>query len=354
MRGALGLALATGLVAPSVAHGAERTVYMGVPRASLKAFETTLSDANSFFPRVATIHVGDRVRFAPAGFHNVDLPGRRTRRLPLITPTGRDVAGVVDAAGAPFWFNGQSGLSFNPQLLRLRFGRQLSYSGSRALNSGLPITNNPKSLTVRFTRPGSFRYFCDIHAQMNGTVRVVRPERSVPTERAHRQTVRREVGAALRVARSITRGHTTPAATVDLGIEGKGGVSFFGFVPQKLTVARGTTVLFRMPARSREVHTATFGPGDPEKEPTSYLGTIAGSLQTPQFDPRALYPSDPPPAIVGFSPSLHGNGFWSTGTLDGDARSPTPPRSSLRFNAAGTFAYYCTIHPFMNGTITVT
>jgi plastocyanin len=353
MRGALALALAGGLAVPCVAHGAERTVYMGVPRASQKAFQTTFSDANRFFPRVATIHVGDRVRFVPAGFHNVDLPGRRTRRLPLITPTGQDVAGAVDAAGAPFWFNGQSGLSFNPTLLRLRFGRQLSYAGSEALNSGLPITNNPKALTVRFTRPGSFRYFCDIHTRMAGTVRVVQPERSVRTERAHRRTVRREVGAALRVARSITKGHTTPAGTVDLGIE-KSGVSFFGFRPESLSVPRGSTVLFRMPARSNEVHTATFGPGNPETEPTSYLGKLAGSLETPNFDPAALYPSDRPPALVGFTTSLHGNGFWNTGALDGDSSSATPPRSAVRFDSVGTFAYYCIIHPFMRGTINVT
>ena len=166
--------------------------------------------------------------------------------------------------------------------------------------------------------------------------------------------MRRQVSAALKVARSITRGHTTPAATVDLGIERKGGVSFLGFVPQNMTVPRGSTVLFRMPARSNEVHTATFGPGNPETEPNSYLGTIAGSLQSPQFDPRALYPSDPPPAIVGFTTALHGNGFWSTGALDGDSRSATPPRSAVRFNSVGAFAYYCLIHPFMRGTITVT
>lgn len=348
------MALGAGLLAPSAAEAAEKTVYMGLPRASQKAFEATGSDANAFFPRVVTIRVGDTVNFAARGFHTVDLPARRTRPLPLITPTGQTIAGALDAAGAPFWFNGQSGLGFNPALLRLTFGKRLSYSGSKAVNSGLPITNNPKALGVRFTKAGSFRYLCDIHPQMIGRVRVVEPGRSVPSASDDKRTVRRQLAAALRVAKSITSGHTTPANTVDMGLEGRGGVSFFGFVPQKLTVPRGTTVLFRMPARSNEVHTATTGPGDPEKDPSSYLGQIAGSLQSPQFDPRALYPSDPPPGPVGLTPTLHGNGFWSTGALDGDSRSPTPPRSAVRFDGAGTYEVFCTIHPFMHGTITVT
>jgi plastocyanin len=301
-----------------------------------------------------TIRVGDTVKFAVRGFHSVDLPGRRTRPLPLITPTGQTITGALDAAGAPFWFNGQSGLGFNPALLRLTFGKRLSYSGSKAVRSGLPVTNNPKALSVRFTRAGSFRYLCNIHPQMIGRVRVVGAGTSVPSASEDKRTVRRQAAAALRVAKSITRGHTTPANTVDMGIEGKGGVSFFGFVPQKLTVPRGSTVLFRMPARSNEVHTATTGPGDPEKEPNSYLGQITASLETPQFDPRALYPSDPPPGPVGLTPTLHGNGFWSTGALDGDSRSPTPPRSAVTFAAAGTYEVFCTIHPFMRGTITVT
>ena len=36
-----------------------------------------------------------------------------------------------------------------------------------------------------------------------------------------------------------------------------------------------------------EVHTATTGPGDPEKEPTSYLGALAASFNGPAFDSAA-------------------------------------------------------------------
>ena len=35
------------------------------------------------------------------------------------------------------------------------------------------------------------------------------------------------------------------------------------------------TITFSMSAKSFEDHTATFGPGNPETEPTSYLGDLA-------------------------------------------------------------------------------
>ena len=42
-----------------------------------------------------------------------------------------------------------------------------------------------------------------------------------------------------------------------------------------------------MSAKTYEVHTATFGPGNPETEPTSYLGDLAAHFASdPVFDRR--------------------------------------------------------------------
>jgi hypothetical protein len=49
-----------------------------------------------------------------------------------------------------------------------------------------------------------------------------------------------------------------------------------------------------MSALTFEDHTATFGPGDPEHDPGSYLGTFAASFNSPVFAPQAVYPSEPP------------------------------------------------------------
>src|SRR4051794_33547598 len=102
VRTALGgtLALALTVAFPAFAHAAQKTVDVGLPLASQKTFQSTGSDVNDFFPHQVSIHVGDTVRFVPTGFHTVDLPGQRTRKLPLVTPLTGTVAGSLDAAGA--------------------------------------------------------------------------------------------------------------------------------------------------------------------------------------------------------------------------------------------------------------
>ncbi|HEX2102221.1 MAG TPA: hypothetical protein VHF51_01110 [Solirubrobacteraceae bacterium] len=335
-----------------MAEAAQKTVDMGPPRASQRDFQSRLTDVNDFFPHTVTINVRDTVRFRPLGFHTVNLPARRGGRLPLITPTGQKIAGSVDAAGAPFWFNGQDALGFNPRLLRSLFGQRRTYSGARAVNSGLPLAERPRPMTVRFTRAGTFRYFCDVHPGMTGIVNVRRSGRRVPSARQDRAAVRAQVRAALRTARALQATKTAPANIVNVGLRGRGNVSLFDFVPKQLTVPVGTTLTFRNPDRA-EVHTATTGPGDPEKEPNSYLGQIAASLVSPQFDPRALYPSDPPPGIASITPTFHGNGFWSSGALDRERSTPLPSSSAVRFAAPGVYPMWCMIHPFMRGTVTV-
>src|SRR5690349_9307039 len=117
----------------------------------------------------------------------------------------------------------------------------------------------------------------------------------------------------------------------------------------------GTPIKFAMPKGSREDHTATTGPGNPETEPSSYLGTLAGSLQgAPPLNPAAIYPSDPPGgAAASLTSATHGNGFWSTGFLDQDTATPISDSASVKFDQAGTYTFYCLIHPFMKGTVVV-
>ena len=43
------------------------------------------------------------------------------------------MGGCPDAAGAPFWFNGQPGVGFNPVLLKSAFGKSRSYTGAKAV-----------------------------------------------------------------------------------------------------------------------------------------------------------------------------------------------------------------------------
>src|SRR3954465_9288935 len=320
------------LAIPTVAAPAQKDVSLGPARAAQKALQPTVSDVNDFFPHEVRIHVGDKVRFVPNNFHTVDLPGRRTRKLPLITPVAQKIAGAVDAAGAPFWFNGQNQLGFNRQLLRSAFGKSRNYDGSKGVLSGLPISEKPKPMTVKFNKTGTFRYFCDVHPGMSGIVRVVSSSSTVPSAAQDRRTLRRQAASTLATAKAVAKTPAPGNNTADIGADGKGNVSFFAFIPSALTVPNGTTVTFRMNART-EIHTATIGPGDPIKEPQSYLGQIAAGFGRPVTDPRGTYPSDPPGSLAALTPVFHGNGFWNSGALDEDTTTRTvPPANAVRFS----------------------
>ena len=118
------------------------------------------------------------------------------------------------------------------------------------------------------------------------------------------------------------------------------------------TVAVGTTVSFQMSPGSFETHTATFGPGNIE-DPTSYIGKIAKSFEGAALDNTGVYPSEQPPTVGTLTPTLHGNGFWNSGALDRVNATPLPPASQVKFATPGTYTFYCLIHPFMKGTVTV-
>ncbi len=339
------------LAIPVAAQAATKTVSLGTTAAAQKALQKYGADSNDFFPHGITIHVGDSVKFQPSGFHTVDLPKKGGTFLPVFTPNGK-VSGSADAAGAPFWFNGQDALGFNPALIPGLYGKKVTYDGSKTIESGLPLANKPKPILVTFRKTGKFTYYCDVHPGMKGVVTVKAKGAKIPTAAQDKAALKAQVAKVVKIAKALVKS-TPPANTVSVGAAGASGVEAFTFFPSTLTVAAGTTVTFTMSAKSLEVHTATTGPGDPEKDPTSYLGKIAASLNSPSLDPAAVYPSDVPPAPAALTPTLHGNGFWSSGALDTVSASPQPTSNRVTFAAAGTYQFYCMIHPFMHGTVVV-
>jgi plastocyanin len=344
------------VAAPSVANASTKKVYLGPPPKDEKTFnEKYGSDVDDFFPHGITVHVGNSVSFVPANFHTVNFPKKGVHGpLPLIAPTGQKVAGVSDAGANAFWFNGQDEVGFNPALFPVKFGKTEIYDGKAMVESGPPVVPNPKPFTVKFARRGTFTYYCDVHPGMKGVVHVVAKRAKAPTARddawALRKQVKRDLKLAAKAAKAKPGG-----GQVYVGYEAGHGVEYFGFLPGGLTVPRGTTLTFTMSKGSLEDHTATFGPGDPLNDPGSYLGQIAASFNGPgPFDPRAIYPSELPGTPASFTASSHGNGFWNSGVLDTLPATPLPSANAVTFNEDGAYNYYCMIHPFMHGTITVT
>ena len=120
-----------------------------------------------------------------------------------------------------------------------------------------------------------------------------------------------------------------------------------------MTIPTGTSLTFRMHPASYDIHTATTGPGNPETEPSSYLGQIAAGFNQPVFDPRAVYPSEAPGTGATLTPTLHGNGFWNSGAMDRASGTALASSNAVRFGAPGTYDFYCMIHPFMHLKVTV-
>jgi plastocyanin len=337
------------LAIPASASAATRTVDMGTPPSASKAIGKTGSDVNAFFPSTTTIHVGDSVRYRPVGFHNLDLPKKGGGVTPLLAPAGT-ISGLTDAAGAPYWFNGQPNLQFNlPALAPAGFGKKFTYTGAKGVQSGLPVIPKPKPITVKFAKAGSYTYYCDIHPGMKAKVRVRSASRSIPSAKAHAKLIKDQAARALATAKKLPS-TKPPANTVDVGVAGKGGVEFFGMVPAQTTVPVGTTLTFRMSPGTYEDHTATFGPGNIE-DANSFIGKIAKSFEGTTLDQQGIYPSDP--TLATLTPTLHGNGFWNSGVMDDSGATALPASNQVTFGAAGTYTFYCLIHPFMKGTVTV-
>lgn len=341
-------AAAITLAVPAAAQAKTKDVSVGAPAATAKKLGELVT-TNAFYPSKLTVNAGDSVRFVPAGFHNVDIPKQGGTGIPFIVPTGQKVAGSLDAAGAPFWFNGQDAMSLNPELFGAAgYGKKFTYTGAKAVNSGLPA-ENPKPMTVKFTKAGSYTVLCDLHPGMKATVKVAKKGAKVPSAKQDAAALKKQTDADVKNAKGLGT-KTQGANTVALGVAAKGGLEYMGMVPASLTVARGTTVKFVMTKGSYEAHTASFGPGD-INDGSSYIGAIAKSFESPAIDPKGLYPSDVTP--VSLSGATHGNGFWSSGVLDADSKSPLPGEASVKFDTAGTYTFYCLIHPFMQGSVTV-
>lgn len=342
---AAGAALALVALSPTAAGAATRTAYAGgdgVVRNAPEHFSP-----NAFLRRTLTVHAGDTVRWPFRGFHTVTFPVRGEDPPAFVQPAPAKVTGVTDAAGQPLWFNNQlPALAPNPKAAAPAAGR--NYDGSRYRNSGLPSFPNPRSYRLRFTKTGSFDYYCVVHPGMEGTVRVVSRRRRVPSEAQNRAAATSELNRLARAARRAANEDAPAANTVDVGRAPRDArFTINSFFPSTLSVKAGQPVAFTMAGQNtNEIHTVTFGP-QAYRDAIEFIGPTG-------VNPLAAYPSDPPPSLPPLTSTTHGNGFLNTGVLDNDSRTQQPNRAVITFATPGTYGYECVIHEGMDGTITVT
>jgi len=341
------------LAVPGAADAATKTVSAG-PFAKGAQFQAAFGDANQYFRKTITIHRGDKVKWDINGFHSVTFVPEGDPLPGLIAPdTANPVSGSLDAAGQPFWFNGQPNLGFNPLAAAPQGGTTLDPDA--LTSSGLPPEEGPPPpYTLKFPETGTYTYVCTVHPGMDAKVKVVKPGRPIPSAKKDAKAAKKELVKVLKRVKALSAGQGTDDLqnAIQAGNDRAGGATVFKFFPASATVKAGDTITLQMPPSSSEVHSFTFGPSNGTDQ---YVDVLAQQLIGQYFDPRGAYPSEPPPAgVPTHTATLHGNGFWNSGLLDSYDESPLPQSTQVKFGEAGTFGYICVIHPFMRGEVTVT
>ncbi|HYB27966.1 MAG TPA: hypothetical protein VEF89_15215 [Solirubrobacteraceae bacterium] len=360
MKRFVALAAAVGFLAvASNAAAKNYTAYAGAPpnlkTVAVKVLGAKLVGAvgklkpgvNAFFPGKLTIHVGDSVTWINNGEHTIDLPPKGGSDLPFAV-TGASISGLKDAAGNAFWFNGLPSVMFNP-MLATAFGGH-TYTGTSRVDSGFyEGSGTPPPFKVTFTKPGTYKYYCDIHTNMTGVIVVVPKNKPAETAAQLNASILAQQLTAIKTIVSVynTR-KIVPVNTVSVGKSGLGGVELFDMFPSKLTVNAGQIVKFEISKNSKEAHTVTFGPT------SAFLTALSNGLFVNYTDTQeGVYPSDDPAnGPIPVSPNAHGNGFANIGLISND-RTVGPSSELVKFTTPGTYHYICLIHPFMIGTIVV-
>jgi plastocyanin len=342
-------------LAPAAAQAATRTVVAGPPQ-KVKGLPPG-ADSNAFFRKTITVHVGDKVKWQFAGFHTVTLPAKGKQPPAFIgpDPSGATVSGVNDAAGSPFWFNGKvPKLTLIPDGALPAGGKR--YSGKKLVSSGAPLGSGaPKPFTVKFTKKGTFTYYCTIHVGQKAKVKVVGKNQAIPSNKANKKAAKKEYAKVVKQLKKDGKFAGPPGNVVRAGNDTIRS-TLLGFFPATKSVPVGTTVTFTMSPKTTEAHTITFGPADYLKSlADGFIGPDPANPQgLPVVNPQDAFPSDPPPSLPPFDGSNHGNGFINTGIIDQDATTPAnPPSAQVTFSKAGTYNYICLIHPDMKGSIVV-
>ena len=215
---------------PCPGRGPRRSTWACQPPTKRRS-RTWAPDVNAFFPSTITIHKARRVRSVPTAFHSVDFPKKGDIPTPLAGPSGQrlpttSTPPAIPTVQRPARPRVQPGArSAEPQL---RQDRHVQRQGA-PFGSSLPLGNKLKPMTVKFTKTGTFTYFCNVHAGMKAKVHVVAAKAKAPSAKADRRRSR---------SRSRRAAHRQAAPEPDglrqqlqVGNSGRGGVEIFAFFP---------------------------------------------------------------------------------------------------------------------------
>jgi plastocyanin len=344
------LAAGATLLMTSAAEAATKTISAGPQIKRPKGLER--SEPNAFYPEAVKVHVGDKVGFVFAGFHNISYAPKGTSH-PVLLKADNPITGSLDAAGAPFWFNGKPRYIFTPSVAFPQ-GNQKA-DGAGFISSGLPLTDPPpKPWQVTFPKAGTYEFHCDVHPGMKATVTVVKKGAKIPSAADDKKVANQELKDDYALAKKLKAFKGPAGNVVRVGNDdAKTGMAMIAFFPKSKSIKVGDTVRFEMSKNTGEEHTVTFGP-EPYVTPIETIGPEAdpaGGLPKVVLDPRLFHPSDP--GVPNYDGTNHGNGFLNSGVIDGVSGGLVPQAWNVKFTKAGSYQFICLLHPVMRATIVV-
>jgi plastocyanin len=287
----------------------------------------------AYGPDPLVIHVGDKVTWAPVVGHTVTFPAGKPQPA-LILPGPAQGELMAGPGFAP--------IGVTPSAS----GITATFDGTNQISTGdveQTLPGTAPLFTVTFTKAGTFGYVCLFHPGMRGAVEVREASQPLPESPAQAKARGQATLGAIKAQAEALPASIRPVniGTLHTAFAGAGngnGASVLGFINGSPTIKTGDTVLWTW-ADPFELHTVTF---------------TSGGAPPALVEPRPQ--AGGPPMIVFPAAVAQPSGDTYNGT--GMANSGLLPYGgsfALRFDApAGTYNYMCLLHPWMNGTITVT
>ncbi len=233
---------------------------MGHPGASQKKYPTG-TDVNAFFPKSIAVRTGDVISFSVSGFHSVHFlaKGKFAQASSRRPPSTASSTPPACRSGS----TGRRAVVQPPALeVQLRqvadlLRRQGDPQRAAAFGPGGP----PKPVRIRFTKAGLFKYICDLHPGMKGSVRVNARGKGVPSAAADAKRVRAQVASTVAAAKGLECGDEAAREHRDRRSAGQGRRPSVRHGPGQPCGPRRHDGDVRMASGSTENHTASFGPG---------------------------------------------------------------------------------------------
>jgi plastocyanin len=374
--------LVLGVAVPARAASSP-TVTVGVGHFDPHNFTRPFVSYADFFGREVRVHQGDVVDFQtqPLEFHAIGLAMVVDSRPLLVADIDDKPAqgtGLPKLAAGPTLPQ-----AFSPPTCGTSGQQDCVFDGTAAVNAGGiggfdPATGQPVTVdwNVKITAPtGDYNYFCYIHPGMQGTLHVVTPDQ--PSDTGEQITK-----SDAQFQQERTDAENLIASDTNAAPSGAPGSRTWSVHVGDTTSSRHATILAMMPASlpnvvsgdtvkflwgALEVHTVGFGP---EANLPAPFGWDCGKTYV-GFGPNGPGSSPPPPCVEvengqpeavgdpgsrGPGQGLNGNQLTDSGLLSGSAYGVNPSAQWWSVAAAqpGTYHYHCTVHDFMQASISVT